>query len=309
MAILRRLRSPVRVYYCDHYEVPLPPEHRFPMSKYARLRRALVEQGVLRPEELFASFPAPLPEIARVHAASYVSGVLSGTLEEKLQRRIGLPWSPALVQRSLASVQGTLSAARDALREGIAGNLAGGTHHAFSEEGSGYCVFNDHAVTLASLLEAGRVRRALIVDVDVHQGDGTAALFAHDPRVFTLSLHGEKNFPFRKQASSLDVGLPDQAGDEVYLEALSTALGVAFARADPEIVLVQGGVDVLREDRLGRLSLSQSGVMARDRLILSRTHQDSIPVVLTLGGGYAEPIEATIEAHVNTYRVARALYG
>jgi len=200
-------------------------------------------------------------------------------------------------------------AARAALEDGIATNLAGGTHHAARAEGSGYCVFNDLAVTACAMRAEGRARRVLVVDVDVHQGDGTAAIFAGDPDVFTLSLHGARNFPFRKQQSSLDVELPDGTTDEMYLMALAPALARSFDASRPELVLVQAGVDALAEDRLGRLSLSHEGLYARDEQILASCHARGVPVVLTLGGGYADPIDASVEAHAGTYEVARRIFG
>jgi acetoin utilization deacetylase AcuC-like enzyme len=299
----------MRVFTCDHEEVPLPPGHRFPMSKYARLRAALLAEGAVRPEDLVRVEPGAeiVEAVRRVHAPAYVEAFLAGTLDERAQRRIGLPWSPGLVRRTLASAYGTLRASRAALGDGIAANLAGGTHHAHFDFGSGYCVFNDIAVATRSLLDAGSARRVLVIDVDVHQGDGTAAIFAGEPAVFTLSLHGARNFPFRKEKSSLDVELPDACGDEEYLSRLRGALMEAFATA-PDFVFVQGGVDALAEDRLGRLALTLEGLYRRDRMIFEQTRRRDVPTVLTLGGGYASPIEMTVAAHVGTYRALREIY-
>jgi len=299
----------MRVFTCDHEEVPLPPGHRFPMSKYARLRVALLAEGVVRPEEIVRVEPGAdiVAAVRRVHDAAYVDAFLSGTLDEPAQRRIGFPWSRHLVRRTLASAQGTLAAARAALGDGIAANLAGGTHHAHADFGSGYCVFNDIAVATRALLDAGSARRVLVIDVDVHQGDGTAAIFAGEPAVFTLSLHGAHNFPFRKEKSTLDVELPDGTGDEEYLARLRGALIEAFAAA-PDFVFVQGGVDALAQDRLGRLALTVDGLHRRDRAIFEETRRRGIPTVLTLGGGYAEPLELTVAAHVGTYRALRSVY-
>ncbi len=301
----------MRVHYSDHHVVPLPAGHRFPMGKYARLRALLLARGLVREDELVRAEPAPLAALLGAHDEAYVRAFLAGQLDERAMRKIGLPWSEALVARTLASAGGTLMAARAALAagEGIAANLAGGTHHAAAAEGSGYCVFNDLAIAARAMRAEGRARRVLIVDVDVHQGDGTAAIFAGDPDVFTLSLHGARNFPFRKQQSSLDVELPDGTTDEMYLMALAPALVRAFDTARPELVLVQAGVDALAEDRLGRLSLTLEGLRARDQQILGTCHARGVPVVLTLGGGYAEPIEASVEAHAGTYAVARRIYG
>jgi acetoin utilization deacetylase AcuC-like enzyme len=298
----------VRVHFSDHHVVALPAGHRFPMGKYARLRALLRERGLVRDEELVPSPPAPAWALELAHDAAYVRAVLDGTLDERAQRVLGFPWSEALVARSLASAGGTLAAARAALEDGIAGNLAGGTHHAFRDHGSGYCVFNDLAVAALAVLAEGRVGRVLIVDVDVHQGDGTAAILAGDERVFTLSVHGAKNFPFRKQRSTLDVELPDGTGDEAYLMALAPVLMRAFDAARPDLVLVQAGVDPLADDKLGRLSLSLDGLAARDEQILATCKTRGVPVALTLGGGYADPIDKSVEAHAQTYAVARRLF-
>ena len=297
----------MRVHYCDHYPVELPGGHRFPMEKYAALRTRLVERGVLEPGELVPAREARLEWILQVHETRYVDGFCQGELSRDELRRIGFPWSPGLVSRCLASVGGTVMASEAALEEGLSGTLAGGTHHAYRDFGSGYCVFNDIAVAATLLLAAGRVRRVLVFDVDVHQGDGTAALFADDERVFTCSLHGERNFPARKMQSDLDVPLADGTGDEEYLEHLHQALEVSLQEARPDVVFLQGGVDVLEQDKLGRLSLSLEGVEARDRALLERFRGLGLPVVLTLGGGYAQPIDATLEGHLGTYRVAKAL--
>lgn len=295
----------MRIFYSDHHAVPLPPGHRFPMGKYARLRTRLVDDGVV-PAAWLA--PAPLAtraELDRAHDPAYVEAVVAGTLDERAVRKLGLPWSPALVTRSLASVGGTVAAARAALRDGLAGNLAGGTHHAHRDHGSGFCVWNDLAVAAATLLAEQAVRQVLVVDCDVHHGDGTAAIFAGEPRVFTFSIHGARNFPFVKPPGDLDIELADGAGDAEVLAALGGALAAIAGRCAPDLVLYQAGVDPLAADKLGRLSMTHAGLAARDRLVLDHFRGRGIPVVLTLGGGYAEPIEASVEAHVGTYRVAR----
>ena len=296
----------MRVHYCDHFPVPLPEGHRFPMHKYARLRERLVESGVLEPQQLIAAEPVDLVEVRAVHTPGYVDAFLGGTLSKDAVRRLGFPWSQQLVRRTLASVGGTCMAASAALEDGISGNLAGGTHHAYRDFGSGFCAFNDIAIAAVGLLNAGRIRRALVFDVDVHQGDGTAAIFASDERVFTCSLHGAKNFPARKTVSDLDVPLADDTGDEPYLEAMVAALESSLDAARPDIVFVQAGVDGLATDRLGRLALSSAGMAERDRVLLERCSAGGLPTVLTLGGGYSEPIEHTIEANMATYAAARA---
>lgn len=301
----------MRVHTTDHHVVPLPPRHRFPMTKYAKLRGALLARGAVRADELVAVGPAPVELVELVHERAYVRAVVDGSIDPRAMRTIGFPWSEEVVRRSLTSVHGTVLAARDALAggSGIGANLAGGTHHAFRDRGAGYCVFNDLAIAATALLGEGRVRRVLIVDVDVHQGDGTAAIFAGDDRVFTCSLHGARNFPFRKERSDLDVELPDGTEDAAYLAALTGALEEAWRRARPEVVFLQGGVDGLREDKLGRLALTHAGLRARDRLILETAKRRAVPIVLTLGGGYAEPIDASVEGHVGTYEVARSVFG
>ncbi|MGZ6029299.1 MAG: histone deacetylase family protein [Myxococcaceae bacterium] len=299
----------MRVFHSDHHVVPLPPGHRFPMTKYRLLREALVASGVLQATELMPAEPAALPTLLRVHTPRWVNAVVEDGLTDAEQRRLGFPWSPELVLRSRAAVGGTCAAAERALQEGIGGNLAGGTHHAFPDHGEGYCVFNDIAVSIRALQAAGSIRRALVVDLDVHQGNGTAAVFAEDPDVFTFSMHGERNFPFRKQRSSLDLGLPDGVGDEVYLDVLARHLPRVLEGARPDIVYYQAGVDPLAEDTLGRLSLTHAGLEERDTFVLEAARRSGVPVVVTLGGGYARPLEATVRAHIGTYRAARSVWG
>ncbi|GHG69030.1 histone deacetylase [Comamonas sp. JC664] len=299
----------MRVFHSDSYEVPLPPGHRFPMEKYRLLREALLERGVLSPADITESTPCPREDLERVHTPRYLDALFHGTLTEAELRRLGFPWSPALVQRFAAAVAGTLDAGRAALRDGIGGNLSGGTHHGFPDHGEGFCVFNDIAVAIRALQATGELRRAVVVDLDVHQGNGTAAVFSGDDSVFTFSMHGENNFPFRKQPSHLDVGLPDGTGDAAYLDALALYLPEVLDRAGACALFFQAGVDPLTEDALGRLSLTHAGLRERDRLVLEAARQRGIPVVLTLGGGYAKPLSATIDAHVGTYEVARALFG
>ena len=297
----------MRVYYSDHLAVDLPRGHRFPMPKYSLVRQALLDQGVLSADELY---PAPLAEpsdLLLAHTSAYVQAVLDGSLEARIVRQIGLPWSRGLVLRSLASVGGSLAAARAALLDGACGNLAGGTHHASASEGAGFCVFNDLAVTALALLRDRKVQRIAIVDLDVHQGNGSAAILNGNPGVFTFSLHGQKNYPFRKSPSSLDIGLEDGAGDELYLAALERGLAEVLA-FQPELVLYQAGVDPLKEDRLGRLAISMDGLAQRDRRVLDECRRKAVPVAIVLGGGYAEPIDLTVQAHVQTYQVLREIF-
>ncbi len=289
-----------RLFYCDHHSIPLPPGHKFPVEKYALLRALLAADGYYHME------PAPFADpaaIERVHEPAYVRAFLSGTLDRGILRQIGFPWSEQLVRRTLASVGGTLAASADALATGFGGNLAGGTHHAFRDRGAGFCVFNDLAVAIRFL-----GRRAAVVDLDVHQGDGTAALFAGEETVLTLSLHGARNFPFRKQQGGIDVALPDGTEDDEYLGQLRAVLP-RVSEFRPEVLLYQSGVDALEGDRLGRLALSTAGLMERDRTVFAFAKREGLPVVVTLGGGYANPISRTAEAHANTFRAAAEILG
>jgi acetoin utilization deacetylase AcuC-like enzyme len=289
-----------RLFYCDHHAIPLPAGHKFPAEKYRLLREALACDGVFELEP--AEFARPeLIELA--HDPAYVTGFLNGSLDPAIMRRIGFPWSHELTRRTLASLGGTLAASEDALRTGFGGNLAGGTHHAFRSEGAGFCVFNDIAVAILASRCTHGVQRAAVVDLDVHQGDGTAAIFRDDPDVLTLSIHGRNNFPFRKQRSRIDIDLADGAGDAEYLAALESVLPRVFEFA-PEIVFYQAGVDGLAGDRLGHLALSLDGLERRDHMVLRMCRSRGLPVVITLGGGYAEPIAHTVEAHANTFRAA-----
>ncbi|HSV70636.1 MAG TPA: histone deacetylase [Methylibium sp.] len=302
----------MQAYYSDHFVLPLPPGHRFPMAKYRLLRDRLAAE--LPQVRLFEAPAASDGELALAHAPAYVQAVIDGTLDAARQREIGFPWSEAMVARSRRSVGATIAAARAALAEGVAANLAGGTHHAGADRGSGYCVFNDIAVA-ARLMQAEwhRAHRSLlrvaVIDLDVHQGDGTAAIFRDDPTVFTLSLHGAKNFPFRKEAGDLDVELPDGCRDDAYLAALDGALATLWARhagQPPGLVFYLAGADPHEADRLGRLKLSTAGLAERDRRVFDACAGRGIPVALSMGGGYGEPIEATVEVQLGSLRAALA---
>jgi len=279
------------------------------MPKYRLLRERLVAEGVLAPEELEESRLIDRASLLLAHTPEYLDAVFSGTLAPAEQRRLGFSWSEALVARSRASVFGTVAAALVALREGISGNLAGGTHHASADRGSGFCVFNVIAVATRALQREGLIERALVVDLDVHQGDGTAAIFAGDESVFTFSMHGAKNFPFQKQRSSLDVALPDGCSDSEYIETLEGHLPGVLDRSQPDILFFQAGVDPLEHDLLGRLRVSLDGLHARDRIVARAARRYGIPLVLTLGGGYARPISLSVDAHLGTWRESRAVFG
>lgn len=298
----------MRIFYPDTSDLPLPPGHRFPATKYRKLRELAQRDGLLGKAELVASPAAAHEDLLRAHDASYVARVVSRSLSEAEERRIGVPQSEVLVARTLATVGGSLAAARCALAEGFSGQLAGGTHHAHADFGSGFCVLNDFAVAALTLIAQAQVGRVAILDLDVHQGDGTAAILAHEPAVMTVSMHGAKNFPFRKHASTLDVDLPDGTGDAGYMTALAEILPAVLAFR-PDLVLYNAGVDPLASDRLGRLSLTHDGLMARDRHVFGTLKSAGIPLALGIGGGYAVPIEDTITAYANTWRVARQVYG
>ena len=304
-----------RLFYTDHHVLPLPPEHRFPIEKYRMLREKLAEEAT------FVLEPAPLADvevIELVHERAYIDGFLAGTLGDNAMRRIGFPWSEGLVTRTLASVGSTLAATHEALADGWGGTLAGGTHHAFAAEGSGFCVFNDIAVATRWLQAAGSgngngsqargTPRVAIVDLDVHQGDGTAHIFQGDSSVFTLSVHCKANFPLRKQKSSLDVELEPGVGDDEYLRALPGVLERVW-EFRPQFVFYQSGVDGLESDRLGKLKLTIEGLKERDRIVMRGVKQIRAPLAITLGGGYSEPTAVTAEAHANTFRVAADILG
>lgn len=272
------------------------------MRKYRMLRERLSSSG----EFAFELAPlAPRETIELAHDIDYVTAFLEGTLPAAMVRRIGFPWSRELVLRTLASVGGTLAATAEALRSGWGGTLAGGTHHAFREYGSGFCVFNDIAVAVRA---HPSLRPAAVIDLDVHQGDGTAAIFEGEPGVVTFSVHGRNNFPFRKQRSKIDIELEEGTGDAEYLERLGPALEQVFA-ARPALVIYQAGVDPLATDRLGRLRLTPEGLLRRDELVFTACRRAGIPVVVTLGGGYSEPVDATVEAHAATFLLARRMLG
>jgi acetoin utilization deacetylase AcuC-like enzyme len=301
----------MRAYYADQFVLPLPESHPFPTGKYERLRaRVLAECPAIR---LGPAVPASDGELALVHTPRYVDAVAHGLLSAVEQRDIGFPWSSRMAERARRSVGATISAARAALidGEGVAANLAGGTHHAQSDKGSGYCVFNDAAVA-ARLMQAEwhRGRRQLlriaVIDLDVHQGNGTAAIFSDDETVFTLSIHGAKNFPFRKQASDLDVELPDGCTDEPYLAALDAALDALWRRTQPGLVFYVAGADAHAGDRLGRLKLSSAGLAERDRRVFDACRARGVAVAVSMAGGYGRDIDATVDVHLNTLKAALA---
>lgn len=293
----------MRAYYADHFVLPLPADHKFPMAKYARLRERLLAEGIVSPDELHEAPQAAWEELGLAHGTAYMAQVAAGTLPREVQRRIGFPWSPGMVERSRRSVGATIAAARAALADGVAANLAGGTHHAFADRGEGFCVFNDVAVASRVLQREGLARRVAIVDLDVHQGNGTAAIFAGDPSVFTFSMHGANNFPFRKETSDLDVALADGTGDDEYLGLLARHLETVMA-TEPDVVFYLAGADPYEGDRLGRLKLTIAGLARRDELVLDRVAEAGIPAAISMSGGYAPDIDAIVTIHANTIRTA-----
>lgn len=296
------------VFYSDHYTLPLPDGHRFPMAKYRMLRDFLIREEIIDIDELKPSPLASEELLCLAHTRDYVESVRDGAIKLETLKRIGFPNGPGLYERSCATVGGALEAAKAALRDSIAGNLAGGTHHAHADRGEGYCVFNDIAVATRYLLLEKLVRRIAIIDLDVHQGNGNSSILFHDPGVFIFSMHGEKNYPFIKVPSHLDIALPDHTDDALYLEKLNEGMKAVAAFA-PDYIFYQMGVDPLKEDKLGKLDLSFEGLMERDEQVLGFAKRRGIPLSLALGGGYAEPIELSVSAYANTYRVAKRLYG
>ena len=299
----------LRAWSSARWTVPLPPGHRFPIAKYALIRDAVVASGTLSPGAIAEPERVSIEALHLVHDPFYVTSILEGSLDSVAARRLGFPWSPELRERSLRTVQGTLEAAHDALAQGAGMNLAGGTHHAFADRGEGFCVFNDVAVAIRLLQSAGAVRRVAIVDLDVHQGNGTARIFENDPEVFTFSMHGDNNYPFRKESSRLDVGLPDGCDDASYLERLGTNLDAVLDAADPELVCYLGGADPFMSDRFGRLKLSIEGLRRRDRMVFDACQRLGLPVVLTLAGGYAADLNDIATIHLNTVCELLAHYG
>jgi acetoin utilization deacetylase AcuC-like enzyme len=288
------------------YTIPLPAGHRFPIEKYALLRDAVLASGLVPPSALHEPERASLDALRLVHTERYIDALVTGTLSDAEQRRIGLPWSEFLVERSFRAVGGTCEAARAALDLGVTMNLAGGTHHAFPDHGEGFCVFNDVAVAIRMLQRDGRIRRAAVIDLDVHQGNGTHAIFAGDDSVFTFSMHGGRNFPFHKVAGTLDVELADGTGDDAYLAALAEKLPGVLAASAPDLVIYLAGSDPHEGDRLGRLCLTFDGLARRDAMVLDACREVGIPVAVTIAGGYGRDINDSVRAHVNTVRIARS---
>jgi acetoin utilization deacetylase AcuC-like enzyme len=295
------------ICYTPRYYADIGEGHVFPIRKFELVCRKLMAEGTLRAEDLFEPQPAALEDVLLVHTDDYVTRLRAGALTEREVRRLGLPWSKALVRRSFLAASGTINAARFALAEGVGSNLAGGTHHAFADHGEGFCVLNDVAIAIRALRRDGLIKRASVVDLDVHQGNGTATIFAEDAAVFTFSMHGAKNYPLFKTRSTLDVELADGTGDEDYLRVLAENLPRVFAH-EPDLVFYLGGADPYAGDKLGRLSLSMAGLRARDEFVLRECRRRGVPVATVMSGGYAANIDDTVEIHCNTIRAVREVF-
>lgn len=294
----------MKAFYCDDFVLPLPPDHRFPMRKYALLRQRVIAEGLVAPGDLRVPEAASDEQILRAHDLDYLTRVKDGLLTEKEQRRIGFPWSPQMVERSRRSSGATIAACRAAFEDGVAVNLAGGTHHAHRDFGAGYCVFNDSAIAARAMQSERRARRVVILDCDVHQGDGTAAILAGDSSVFTFSVHGARNFPFHKQKSDLDIELPDGATDAVYLDAVEEGVQRALAMAGADLAIYLAGADPYAGDRLGRMAVTMEGLAQRDRLVLGLCRDAGLPVAVTMAGGYAHQVDEIAAIHARTVRIA-----
>ena len=302
-----RRTSPVVYWHYDHLPFPLPQRHRYPRGKYRLVREALLADGTLAEDSLRQGGPAAWETLELLHTPEYLAAVRACDLTPQAERELGLPLTAELVLRARSAVQGTLQGALSALETGWGANLGGGNHHAFADRGTGYCVFNDIAVSIRHLQRERRLERFAIVDLDVHQGNANAEIFRHDPSVFTLSAHGQGNWPYRKAESDLDIPLPDNTGDDAYLAAIEPALVHVFEHFRPDMVFYQAGVDPLACDRLGKLALSLEGLRRRDRLVLGMCRDFHCPTAVTMGGGYGHPIEESVQAHANTFRELEAL--
>lgn len=297
----------MKIFYCDDFVLPLPAGHRFPMSKYAGLRERIIKAS--DPDCRFRIPPAARDDqILLAHTADYLDRVVNGTLSKQDARALGFPWSQALVERSRRSVGATIAASRAALDEGVAVNLAGGTHHSFADRPQGFCVLNDAAIATRTMRSEGRIQRAIVIDCDVHQGNGTASILKNDTDIFTLSVHSASNFPFRKEASDRDVALPDDCEDEAYLSALNTALEFSLQEIKPQLAIYLAGADPWQGDRLGKLSVSKQGLLARDRLVYETCAAQEVPVTTVMAGGYAPNPEDIVDIHANTVFEALRLW-
>jgi acetoin utilization deacetylase AcuC-like enzyme len=296
-----------RLYYSPYYYADIGEGHVFPIRKFELVRDLLLKEGTLQADEIFEPEPACIEDLLLVHTEDYITRLTEGTLTTKEIRKLGLPWSKSLVRRSFHAISGTINAARAALDSGIASNLAGGTHHAYPDRGEGFCVLNDVAVAIRVLQREKLAERFLIVDCDVHQGNGTAFIFQNSPEVFTFSMHGAKNYPLFKESSTLDIELADGTGDDEFLETLSEALPRIFMH-NPDVIFYLGGADPFEKDKLGRLKLTQAGLKKRDEIVLQFARDHHTPIVTTMSGGYASDINDTVEIHANTIRAVKDVF-
>ncbi len=299
----------LRVAHAPLYTHPLPAGHRFPMAKYELIPEQLLHEGVLRPEAFYAPHPLEAATVLRAHDAGYLARLQALALTPAEVRRIGFPLSAQLIERELTIAQGTVQLTQFAASHGVAFNVAGGTHHAYADRGEGFCLLNDQAIAAHHLLATGAARRILIIDLDVHQGNGTAVIFAHEPRVYTFSMHGAANYPHRKEQSDLDIALPTGTGDADYLAQLERILPRLIEQHRPDFAFYLSGVDVLATDKLGHLALTPEGTAARDRFVFEQLHARSIPVVVCMGGGYSPRLADIVNAHVRTFKLAVERYG
>jgi acetoin utilization deacetylase AcuC-like enzyme len=305
----RKMKAPIlKIAYHPLYAHPLPAGHRFPMFKYELIPEQLLHEGTITKENLFEPNPCSKEIVLWTHEATYVDKLLLQTLSEKEQRHIGFPQSPQLTQRELIITQGTIDCSTYALQNGIALNVAGGTHHAFADRGEGFCMLNDQAIASNYLLKKGLAKKILIIDVDVHQGNGTAKLFENEASVFTFSMHGKNNYPFHKEKSDIDIELLDGTSDDTYLALLKEALQKLIETVKPDFAFVLAGVDILDTDKFGKLKLSMEGCKERDRYIFTLLKENNIPCVVSLGGGYSADVKIIMEAHCNTFRLAKDIW-
>lgn len=299
----------VKVAYSDRFVLPLPPEHRFPMIKYELVKEQLIHEGTVHESQVFDPGLCDIETILQTHDKDYVYRFINMQLSEYEIRRIGFPMSELTVKRCMYSAEGTRKSALNALEFGIGLNVAGGTHHAFRNKGEGFCMLNDIAIAANFLLNTGLSNKILVVDLDVHQGNGTAKIFENEPRVFTFSMHGADNYPLKKESSDLDIALKSGTNDDLYLSLLQKTLPELINRVKPDFIFYQSGVDVLETDKMGKLSVTRTGCKQRDEIVLGICSHCQIPVAVSMGGGYSENIIDIVEAHCNTFRVAQSIWG
>ncbi len=297
----------MKLFFSDHYPLPIPENHRFPASKYRRLKELLLAEKVVSESQLFPSPLATKEEICLAHTAEYFEQMENGSVPHEHMKRVGFPWSQGLFFRSLATVGGALQATQLALREGLSGNLAGGTHHSHTDRGEGFCVFNDIAVCSRYLHRHSLAKKIAIIDLDVHQGNGNSSILSADENIFIFSMHGEKNYPYKKISSHLDIGLPDGCEDDQYLTELSRGMKIV-ENFEPDYVFYLMGVDPLVHDKLGTLNISFEGLIERDKIVLDFCFKKEISCSLALGGGYSDPIDHTVRAYANTFKVAKKIF-